>query len=76
MSETFAPADSRFSVIVKPNSPKTEILEYDPLKIAIKAAPEKGKANQELIRFLSKKLKKKVIIVSGLKSHKKILELV
>ena len=38
------------------------------LKIKISAAPEKGKANQELVGFLAKKLgvkKKAVSIISG-----------
>lgn len=44
------------------------------LKIAIKAPPEKGKANEELIKFLSQKLKiprGEISIVSGLKSRRK-----
>lgn len=42
-------------VKVIPNSQKTEIVDWEGnnLKIRIAAAPDKGKANQELIRFLS-----------------------
>lgn len=69
----------RIIVIVRPNSPKTEIKEYDKEKKAyrvnIKAPPEKGKANLEIIRFFSKLLKKKVRIVSGMKSREKLLEI-
>jgi len=38
------------------------------IKIRIKAAPEKGKANEELIKFLSEELgvlEKNVLIISG-----------
>ena len=45
------------------------------LRISIKAAPEKGKANQELVKFLSKLLKKKVMIIKGLKNREKILKI-
>ena len=44
-------------------------------KIQIKAKPEDNKANIELIKFLSKSLKKKVRIVSGFKSKEKIVEI-
>lgn len=41
---------------VTPNSSKNEIIgwENDVLKVKIKAPPEKGKANKELIHFFSK----------------------
>ena len=66
-------------VLVKPNAKKTELISYDSnkkaLRIAIAAVPDKNKANKELLHFLSKLLKKKVIIVSGLKSRKKVLQI-
>jgi len=69
--------NNSLKIIVKPNSPRNEILSYDPnkkaVRIAVKAAPEKGKANHELIKFISKLLKKKAAIISGLKSREKIL---
>jgi len=40
-----------------PNSPKTEFagfMDNGVLKIKVKGAPEKGKANQELIHYLEK----------------------
>ena len=46
------------------------------LKIAIAAAPEKGKANAELIRFLASYFhspKDRVIIKRGLTTNKKII---
>lgn len=45
------------------------------MTVAVAAPPEKGKANLELIRFLSKKLKKQVRIVSGFGNSSKILEI-
>lgn len=65
-------------VIVRPNAKKTEILERGDgfLKIAIAAPPDKNKANKELIRFLSKELKRKVRIKSGLTSREKLVEVV
>ena len=68
-----------FKVIVKPNSGENKIERFDKernaYKISIKAKPENSKANIELIKFLSKELKKKVRIVSGFKSREKIIGL-
>ena len=68
---------STITVIVKPNARKTEILEHSSshFKIAVKATPEKNKANIELLKFLKKHLKQQVSIKSGLTSKKKILEI-
>jgi len=64
-------------ILVKPNSPKTEILEYDferkVLRINVHAKPEDNAANLEVIKFFSKLLKKRVIIKSGLKNREKLL---
>lgn len=65
----------RVQVVVKPNAKKTEILEASPLKVAIAAPPEDNKANIELIKFLTKHYKKKVRIVMGLTSKRKLIEL-
>jgi len=49
--------DILLRIKVIPSAGKTEvvgILEDETIKIALKAAPEKGKANAELIKFLSK----------------------
>lgn len=68
---------ARQKVKIKPNAKKSEILnqEADTWHIAVKAPAEDNKANKELVRFLSKKLKKRVRIKSGLKSKTKILEI-
>lgn len=64
---------------VIPKSRKSEIVgwENEELKIRIAAPPDKGQANEELIRFLAKSLgigKSRVKLLSGDTSrHKKIL---
>ena len=65
-------------VTVKPNSSRNEILsmEGEKYKIAIKAAPDKGRANKELIKFLSRYFKKKVTIISGFRSREKLVRLI
>lgn len=66
------------SVVVKPDSKKTEILSFDSNKnsliVSVAAPADKNKANIELIKFFSKLLKTKVSIKSGLKSKNKILK--
>ena len=70
----------KFKVIVNPNSKENKIECFDKerkaYRIAIKAKPEGNKANIEVIKFLSKLLKKKLRIVSGLKSRDKIIEII
>ncbi|HLD05000.1 MAG TPA: DUF167 domain-containing protein [Candidatus Nanoarchaeia archaeon] len=62
------------AVRVKPGAKKTEILSKEDIwEIAVAAPPDKNKANKELIRFLSKHLKRKVRIKSGHKSRDKLL---
>lgn len=62
------------SVHVKPNAKKTEILSKgETWEIAVAAPADKDKANKELVRFLSKELKRKVKIKSGLKNRDKLL---
>lgn len=69
----------KLHILVKPNAKKTEILGYDPVKktvrIAVAAPAGKDKANKELLKFVSKTLKKKVHFVSGLRSKEKVLEI-
>lgn len=66
-------------VKVIPNAGKSEIvgLENDELKIRLAAAPEKGEANEELIRIIAKILsigKSNVEVVKGGKSrHKQLI---
>jgi len=68
----------KFKIIAKPNSGKTEIAgfdeEKDALLVNVAAPADKNKANIEIIKFLSKKLGKKVRISSGMTSREKIIE--
>ena len=70
--------NNRFKIIVKPNSKKTEIIGYDKdkkaIKLSVSASADKNKANIEVVKFFSRLLKKKVIIVSGLKNKEKIMK--
>lgn len=78
MSDTgliFLEKDGRivFNVKVVPGSSKTEIagLYNGMIKVRLSAAPEKGKANQALIKLLSEKFnipKSRLAITSGLTS--------
>lgn len=64
-----------------PRSSKTEIagiMDDETIKIRIKAVPEKGKANNELIKFLSKELnipKENISIISGKTDSIKLIKL-
>jgi uncharacterized protein (TIGR00251 family) len=66
-------------VKVIPRSPKTEIvgtMSDGTLKIKVAAPPEKGKANQELLRFLAEHYgSNQVEIVSGHTAALKIIRL-
>lgn len=65
-------------VKVKPNAPKSEIIGKDEqgyLKVALKAPAHEGKANKELIKFLSKHYKKRVEIITGKTSKIKRIRL-
>ena len=71
--------DNKLKILVRPNASKSEIKSYDKekqaLRVNIKAEPEKGKANKEVIRFFKKLLKKEISITSGLTSKTKILKI-
>ena len=64
-------------VTVIPNASKNEIIsnKNNILKIKLKAVPQKGKANEELLKFLKKELGIKARIVKGLTSREKLLEI-
>ncbi|MBW2996398.1 DUF167 domain-containing protein [Candidatus Woesearchaeota archaeon] len=66
--------DNKLKITVKPNSPKNQIkIEDNKVKLYIKAPPEKGKANKEVIKFFSKLLKKDIKIIAGLTSRQKLI---
>ena len=70
---------------VIPKSNKTEVAEImidgegeETIKIRVKAVPEKGKANEELIKFLSKELeiaREKITIISGKADQLKLIKI-
>ena len=71
--------NNKLKIIVKPNSPKNEIREWDEskesLRVNINAAPDKNKANEELVKFFSKLIGRKVKIKTGFSSRNKTIEI-
>jgi uncharacterized protein len=70
----------KYIIKVIPKSSQTEIIEErdDFLKIKLKAIPEKGKANIELIKFLAKHFKtakSNINIIRGETGRNKIIEI-
>jgi len=68
------------TVKVTPKASKSEVMgwENDQLKIRIKAVPEKGEANEELIRVLADYFdlpKSQISIIRGHKSRTKLVQL-
>jgi len=69
---------ARFQVAARPNAGRSAIqgVHDGALKVAIGAAPEKGKANKELVAFLAKRLglrKSELALTAGETSRKKTL---
>jgi len=66
-------------VILKPNSSKNKIKEFDSernaYRIDIKAPAQDNKANIELVKFLSRALKKDIKIIKGFKSREKLIKI-
>jgi hypothetical protein len=73
--------DLYLRIKVRPGVSKSEavsLMDDDTIKINIAAAPEKGKANAELINFLSKEFgvgKSQVKIISGQAEKLKLLKI-
>jgi hypothetical protein len=70
--------DARISVKVSPNAAKSEVVGYSDgvLQVKVKAPPVKGKANRELLAFLSRRLdvsRGRIKIVMGNTSRRKLL---
>ena len=68
----------KFSIQVKPNSRKTElIVESDgTLVMYVAAPPTEGKANREIVRWLAKRFRRpssEVRLIGGLHSRTKII---
>jgi uncharacterized protein (TIGR00251 family) len=71
----------RLTIHVVPNAKQTLIaLERDgSLTMRVHAAPVKGKANREIVKFLSKKLgipSSKIQILAGVRSNVKTIEII
>ena len=62
-------------ITVKTGCDSSEIVESDNILVKLKSRPVDGKANLELVKLLSKHFKKKVKIVSGFSSKKKVIEI-
>ena len=62
-------------IIVYPGKKKTEIIgeKQGVLLVNVKGKPENNEANNEIIRFFSKKYNKPVKIVKGKKSKRKTI---
>jgi len=70
---------SRLKLKVIPSSSKNEVIGWhgERLKIKVQAPPEKGKANQAVVKVLAKCLQvslSDVVIVSGAESQHKTVE--
>jgi uncharacterized protein len=70
----------KISIKVKPNSREGGVEEVGPNQflVRVKAPPKEGKANQEVIESLARYFglsKSRVIIVSGLRSKQKIVDI-
>ncbi|MDO8510744.1 MAG: DUF167 domain-containing protein [Nanoarchaeota archaeon] len=67
--------NGRLKIKVIPHAGRTELIEESgKLKLYLKAAPEKNKANLELIKFFKKEYKLSVRIKSGETNREKVLE--
>jgi uncharacterized protein len=66
---------NKIPVTVKTGAPKTEILgvRNDTLHVALKAQPVEGKANEALLKLLSKQTGKQCTIIAGAASKKKLI---
>jgi uncharacterized protein (TIGR00251 family) len=63
-------------VFAKPGKKKTKVIDFNPVKkavvIEVGAPAEENKANVELAKFLSRKLKRSVVMKSGFTSKEKV----
>ncbi len=68
--------EGKLSIKVVPNASRTKLIEENnELKLYLKAQPQKGKANSELVQFFKKEYKLKVEVIKGKTSRNKVLYL-
>lgn len=73
--------EAYLAVRVTTNAVKTEVREVmadKAFKISLRAVPEKGKANAELIRFLAKEFgvdKNNILIINGAAERTKLIKI-
>lgn len=60
---------------VVPGAKEEGIVEGNPLVVKVKEVTEKGKANEAVIKLLSRYFKAKVRIIRGKKSRHKLIEI-
>lgn len=69
--------EGKLSILVRPGSQKNEVVGWDDerccLRVNIKARAEDNKANIDVVKFLSKLLKRKARILSGHTSKHKLI---
>ena len=69
--------NNTLAVKVIPSAGRAELKEENgKIKLYLKSAPEKNKANLELIKFFKKKYKLSVRIKAGEKSREKVLGII
>lgn len=71
--------NNSLSLHVRPGAPKTIIRGWDEtreaLRVDIAAQPENNKANVEVLKFFSKLLKKKVVLIRGQSDRRKVIRI-
>ncbi len=67
----------KINIKVKPGSAEQSIVKIDEnnYKVNLKSAPEKGKANLELLKLLKKEFGKQAKIIKGFSSRNKVVEI-
>ena len=66
----------RIHVRVTAGARKEEVKEGDPVVVKVTVQPEKGKATKRVLELLSEYYGKKAVLVSGMTSRDKVVELI
>ena len=66
----------RINVRVIAGARKEEVKEGDPVIVKVTVQPERGKATKRVLELLSEHYGKKAVLVSGMTSRDKIVELI